>query len=189
MATFGCPDPGALLAAVRDFGEPCGPRELVQAGWRSTVPYFNAGVLLLDLQQLEAREGDVRRILQCHAAALRFQDQDVLNLLCAGTRWVQLDLEWNAQGLGSYAVFRTVAERGRPALLSPGELARLEAGPKVVHFTGPPLVLPSDYLNPHVRPAVNITGLLCHVRTYPPHKHALQNTAHWEFPWSFERLG
>lgn len=146
-------DPQArLLAAARDMGEPCGHAALAAAGWKAGDPYFNAGVLVLDVGQLRARAGEARRILAAPSAtaALRFHDQDVLNLLCRGGAWQPLPLAWNAQGLGSYAAFRTAAEARRPALLSPAELRALEARPRVVHFTGPPTVLPSDFLNPHV---------------------------------------
>ena len=41
---------GKPLAAVRDFGHPCGHRGLVALGWDMCWPYFNAGLLLLDLK-------------------------------------------------------------------------------------------------------------------------------------------
>lgn len=41
---------GHLLAATRDVGFPCGPPELLDAGWQAGQPYFNSGLLLLDLQ-------------------------------------------------------------------------------------------------------------------------------------------
>ncbi|KAI7842504.1 hypothetical protein COHA_003858 [Chlorella ohadii] len=41
---------GKLLAAVRDFGMPCGHRGLEPLGWDMSKPYFNAGRMLLDLQ-------------------------------------------------------------------------------------------------------------------------------------------
>lgn len=41
---------GRLLAAVRDVGHPCGYDGLLEAGWERGRPYFNAGLLLLDLQ-------------------------------------------------------------------------------------------------------------------------------------------
>ncbi len=48
---------GRLLAAVRDFGMPCGHAALEQFGWRMDMPYFNAGLLLLDLKaRLGSRE-------------------------------------------------------------------------------------------------------------------------------------
>ena len=53
--------------------------------------------------------------------------------------------------MGTYARFRTKAERHRPALFdSIDELQHYEQQPAVVHFTGPPRVTPSAYLNPWV---------------------------------------
>lgn len=57
------------------------------------------------------------------------------------------------QGLGTYAAFRTRPEPGRPQLLSCAQLQALEAAPAVVHFTGPPSVAPSQFLNPYVGPS------------------------------------
>lgn len=49
-----CPGPipcaGKLLAAVRDFGAPCGHPGLEALGWPMDRPYFNAGLLLLDIR-------------------------------------------------------------------------------------------------------------------------------------------
>jgi hypothetical protein len=49
MRCWPCPA-GSLLAAERDVGNPCGYPELCGVGWDLAAPYFNSGLLLLDLQ-------------------------------------------------------------------------------------------------------------------------------------------
>lgn len=67
--------------------------------------------------------------------------QDVLNLAFA-RRWAPLDLAWNAQGLGSYARFRTTHQPAgegpdQPALFTPTSLQALcSGGAQIVHFSG-----------------------------------------------------
>jgi lipopolysaccharide biosynthesis glycosyltransferase len=113
------------VAAVRDFGWPCGHRELTAAGWNLSDPYFNSGVLLINLkvrghmrckwspplrairsklpdlppaQALQARSIVVEKLLAEHGSALIYQDQDVFNLLASmGGGWLELPLEWNVQ--------------------------------------------------------------------------------------------
>ena len=41
---------GKALAAVRDFGFPCGHALLEPLGWSMAKPYFNAGLMVLDTQ-------------------------------------------------------------------------------------------------------------------------------------------
>lgn len=194
---------GKPLAAVRDVGFPCGPEDLRAAGWTAGRPYFNAGLLLIDLQAsllhfcplacqrvpprlppcastlmlvsaclpaeylqwLAGAAATSAGIIAQHSAALRYHDQDVLNLLAmasmagsndsapttSGDSWLELPQQWNAQGVGTYARFRTAEEQSRPALFGSGEELRLyEQRPAVVHFTGPLTVAPPAYLDPFV---------------------------------------
>ena len=76
----------------------------------------------------------------------KFVEQDALNVHFRGA-WKPLSLEWNAQGLGTYAELQTTDR----------EATKLHemADPVLVHFTGPvspslPLVL-----NPYVQPCVS----------------------------------
>ena len=65
-------------------------------------PYFNAGVLLMDLTKIRGM-----RVAELLGEGMRmrdakFRDQDVLNDHFKD--WVPLSLRWNAQGLGTYAL-------------------------------------------------------------------------------------
>lgn len=117
-------------------------------------------------QKLRAASGRIQHILAQHGSCLRCHDQDVLNLLaspsccqpdssqtaaavCQG--WMQLGLQWNAQGVGTYARRGISSEAGCPPLFASQEVLDLfESQPAVVHFTGLPSVAPSSYLNPWV---------------------------------------
>jgi lipopolysaccharide biosynthesis glycosyltransferase len=90
---------GAIVGAVLDLGidqkiKDNNPRV-------SNVPrvrdYFNAGVLLIDLDRWRSEKISERAIeyLSRHPQS-PFSDQDALNVACDG-RWKKLDARWNAQ--------------------------------------------------------------------------------------------
>jgi lipopolysaccharide biosynthesis glycosyltransferase len=91
----------APLAAVRDeyVGSISGSPGLVDcgvAGLDGAEPYFNSGVLLLDLPRWrEERLGErTLQFLARHREHVRLPEQDALNALVAG-RWTPLDPSWN----------------------------------------------------------------------------------------------
>src|SRR5690606_22778049 len=82
-----------LLLAVQDFGCPyvsCsfGIRRYRELGLEADAPYFNSGVMLLDLERWRAEEMASRSLqyLDSHAAELRCHDQEALNAVAAN-RW------------------------------------------------------------------------------------------------------
>jgi lipopolysaccharide biosynthesis glycosyltransferase len=87
-ALFATPLDGACLGACRDIG----------VLWNSRMseidPYFNSGVLLLDLERMR-RDGATRRLIAVKRVSRDgFMDQDCLNAVFAGS--VQLlDPRWN----------------------------------------------------------------------------------------------
>ena len=130
---------GKLLGACPDVGFPLG-HEGIERG-----PYFNAGVLLMDLTKVRVEVQKLRDIAKSTLSS-KFLEQDTLNVHFRGA-WKSLSLEWNAQGLGTYAEARTEDR----------DAAKLHemANPTLVHFTGPvspslPLVL-----NPYIQPCVS----------------------------------
>ncbi|CAA7262410.1 unnamed protein product [Cyclocybe aegerita] len=129
---------GKAVGAAFDVGHPMGHEGVAKR------PYFNAGVMLLDLSRI--RQG-IEKLLELgeRMKSSKFRDQDVLNLHFADD-WMPFGLEWNAQGLGTYARYPS---DDRKCLQ--GQLERMK-DPAIVHFTGP--VHPSlvEVLNPWVEP-------------------------------------
>ncbi|OJT07619.1 General stress protein A [Trametes pubescens] len=127
---------GKHIAAAVDVGFPMGHDGVKR------VPYFNAGVLLMDLAAIRKRLDELNAL----AATMKdskMRDQDALNAHF-GADWLPLDLRWNAQGLGTYAKYHT-PER---AALQMDEMA----DPKIVHFTGALHTSMAAVLNPFVQP-------------------------------------
>jgi hypothetical protein len=84
-------------------------------------PYFNAGVLLIDIAKARLDIKELKRLAPQTKNA-RFKDQDLMNAYYINQGLASLSLKWNAQGLGTYA--------GNPS--DDGDMT----DPSVVHFTG-----------------------------------------------------
>jgi lipopolysaccharide biosynthesis glycosyltransferase len=88
---------GAVRSRVAPFlASPGGVTEWFELGLPSTAPYFNAGVLLLDLERWRGRDvlGQVVRFLDVHGDRIQTADQEALNALLVGD-WVEVDRTWN----------------------------------------------------------------------------------------------
>lgn len=100
-------------------------------GLPGSLPYFNSGVLLMNLAAWR-REDVSRRLLECLRANrphVVFPDQYALNVVCAG-RWGRLDPRWNRS---SVLLAHGAATRTDP--LHPPEVwDRLVADPWIVHY-------------------------------------------------------
>jgi lipopolysaccharide biosynthesis glycosyltransferase len=104
--------PDALVPRV---SSPFGVGAHRELGLDPAVPYFNSGVMLINLDRWR-REGVFRRALdylQHHPGQVYFWDQEALNAVLAG-HWGCLDPRWNWS----------------PSLSGP------EPAPALVHFTG-----------------------------------------------------
>lgn len=112
---------GNPIGAVTDIGFPMGHDATHK------IPYFNAGVLLMDLAKIRRDLSKLKEIAE-KTLETRFPDQDILNAHFENC-WMPLALTWNAQGLGTYANYRSPE---RDAL----DITDF-ADPAVVHFTGP----------------------------------------------------
>lgn len=95
------------------------PREFRQAGF-ANAPYFNAGVLLMDIAAWQAREvlPHALDLAQSHRHALDRYDQTLLNFALYGN-WAELSPVWNWQ----------YTRRSRNF--------ELMYGANVIHFIGP----------------------------------------------------
>jgi lipopolysaccharide biosynthesis glycosyltransferase len=107
-------------------------------GWRELGmepggKYFNAGVMLLDLDRWrDERIGTaVLEAVERHARLFRWHDQDALNTILAG-RWLELDPLWNVGIEG----FWPSTWRGTP--YSREAYRSLVTRSKIVHFCGAP---------------------------------------------------
>jgi lipopolysaccharide biosynthesis glycosyltransferase len=105
--------------------------------------YFNAGVLLLDLERMR-REGTAVAVADFvrDRGATPWYDQDALNVVAAG-RWARLDPRWNAQNSFWFWPDQAAATVGARAL---GEAT---ADPGILHFEGPAYMKPWHLGCPH----------------------------------------
>ncbi|GAA4167249.1 glycosyltransferase family 8 protein [Gryllotalpicola koreensis] len=123
---------GNAIAAVRDASTPWAAC-MLGSPWRQwnmdpASPYFNAGVLLIDLDRWRTEQIGQRSIELLKSFTPRWGDQDALNAII-GSRWQQLPRRWNMQ------TPLPLGDSPDWALWSDDAHAALEA-PAVVHFTG-----------------------------------------------------
>ncbi len=92
---------GATLAAVREASDPfCwslnGLEHVFDLGLDPAAPYFNAGILVMDLPAFRAARVEERSLdyLARHRPAR--MDQDALNAVCRG-RIAELPVKWNVE--------------------------------------------------------------------------------------------
>lgn len=128
---------GRPAAAVRNLTIPFVASPQGVSGWmdlhlQPSAPYFNAGVLLMDLplwNELSVTERALDYLARFHER-VRLADQEALNaVLC--DHWYELDATWNQQPLihddwsGAHAII------GTDAVISARD------DPHIVHFVGP----------------------------------------------------
>jgi lipopolysaccharide biosynthesis glycosyltransferase len=102
--------------------------------------YFNAGVLLMDLEQMR-RDGCTEAMVEygvANADGLVLRDQDALNAVL-GSRRLALPPRWNC--MNSFFVYPWSAE-----VFDPDELEDAKRNPAIRHFEGPGINKPWHYL-------------------------------------------
>ncbi|KAF8990584.1 nucleotide-diphospho-sugar transferase [Cyathus striatus] len=102
-------------------------------------PYFNAGAILLDLALIHRDISTMPNAARSTRTST-FCDQDVLN--CHFTSWKALSLTWNAQGLGTSAVYPSSDRKS----FNHDEML----DPAIVRFTGPVHPSLAEILNPYL---------------------------------------
>jgi Lipopolysaccharide biosynthesis proteins, LPS:glycosyltransferases len=117
------------------------PADYAALGLASEHDYFNAGVMLIDLQRWRETHLHHRALhfVNTFEGPLPFLDQDALNHVHAG-RWRRLDLRWNQQ----FKFFKHPAGYLR---LSPSALARARREPFIIHYST--TSKPWHYTNDH----------------------------------------
>jgi lipopolysaccharide biosynthesis glycosyltransferase len=112
---------------------------LVEAGF-DTRSYFNAGVLLMDLERMR-RDGCTEAMRSYgveHADTLVVREQDTLNAVL-GERRLALEPRWNC--MNSFFVYPWAADH-----FDADQLAKAKADPVIRHFEGPLWNKPWHYL-------------------------------------------
>ena len=121
---------GSLLAAVTNVLAPQYMDRPAELGI-SPHAYFNAGVMLLDLDSMRAN-GSARKVNRYgvdHAAELALRDQDAMNFVLAGRRKA-LSPRWNT--MNAIRVYPWSAY-----VFTASEIADAIARPAIRHFEGP----------------------------------------------------
>ena len=129
---------GKPFGAVRDIAFPLGPPGLFEDNPGRS--YCNTGVLLLNLLSIRQRLPEMTNafatLSDSTMSKYMYKDQDFLNVFFPD--FYELDLMWNATGLGSYASWSPTSwacyERD---ITWPQGLATLHDDPAIVHFNGP----------------------------------------------------
>ena len=121
-----------VLAAAPDFPwDPDGTerRRLVELGLPEEKTYINSGVLVVDRRRWQDAGLTARLVAftQAHNSALRFHDQDALNVVCQNDIHV-IDPRWNLQ-----ARMYLLTRRQFP--VEWGETRMARRNPGVIHFT------------------------------------------------------
>lgn len=124
---------GALVGAVRD---PASPWAGISLPWREldvdpSVPYFNAGILVVPLDRWRAERVGPRAFDLLRHHDLRWGDNCALNVL-AGGDFAQLGPEWNMQA-GHLSDQRPIW-----AVEPTDVIDRAVKDPAIVHFNNPP---------------------------------------------------
>lgn len=95
---------GKVLGAVRDdyvptISSPYGVPRWHELGLNADLPYFNSGVMVVDLESWRKHDIGEQAVdyLSRHPAEIQLFDQDALNAVVAG-RWLELDTVWNVTG-------------------------------------------------------------------------------------------
>jgi lipopolysaccharide biosynthesis glycosyltransferase len=134
---------GHHLAAVTNVLEPIYEDRPAQLGITGTGAYFNAGVLLLNLDAMrrDACSAALLAFARDHAEDLLWRDQDALNVVL-GSRRLPLHPRWNC--MNSILFFPEAHD-----VFEPAELAEARRNPAIRHFEGPAENKPWHYLCTH----------------------------------------
>ena len=121
---------GFTIGAVEDYYFV--DRRFPQTHPNFKSPYFNAGLLLIDLPQWRTRKIEDRLLEMIMNNQFDFHDQDALNIVLEND-WLPLSLNWNVQCVYAYSSREWVFSRRVRNISILGAFAN----PFIVHFTGP----------------------------------------------------
>ena len=127
----------AIVAAVSDPGF----TQHAVLGLEASAPYFNSGMLLIDLERWRAEQiGELAfQFAESNSERITFPDQCALNWVLKG-RWLELPSQWNVQS--------SMLGRFRNGLfIYPRHLQSNARGARIIHFSG--AGRPWHYLDEH----------------------------------------
>jgi lipopolysaccharide biosynthesis glycosyltransferase len=118
-------DGAPVGAAIDSFVDPV--RFARMWGLEGEHEYFNAGILVIDLDKVRAEKLFLKAAQFVAANDPEMNDQDGLNFACWG-RWKRIDVAWNAQ-----------RHTAIPTLIRELTVDKRLNGraPKIIHYTGP----------------------------------------------------
>ena len=131
---------GNLVGAVTNVFLPTDYNRPDYLGLPGVEVYFNAGVLLMDLEAMR-RDGSTQRLVdysRANAELLDWRDQDAVNVVL-GDRRLDLHPRWNC--MNAFFVLAHAAET-----LGSERLAEAVRDPAIRHFEGPEINKPWHYL-------------------------------------------
>jgi lipopolysaccharide biosynthesis glycosyltransferase len=135
---------GAPVAAVRDAYFPVACMEIPwrRAGIDPSAAYFNAGVLVIEVDHWRTLDVATRGMALLREGRLRYFDQSALNILFAN-EWRPLSPEWNLQT-------HHLSERSRAwGFEDRDALDRAIADPAIIHLSGTDRPWEVGSLHPH----------------------------------------
>jgi lipopolysaccharide biosynthesis glycosyltransferase len=132
------------LAAVANVVEPSKRGRVRALGIADPRTYFNAGVLLMDLDRLRSEDASsaMLRFAAENAHRISWLDQDTLNVVF-NQRWKPLHPRWNA--MNSLWTWASWARE----VFGADAVREATQAPAVLHFEGPAMRKPWHYLNDH----------------------------------------
>jgi lipopolysaccharide biosynthesis glycosyltransferase len=134
---------GYLAAAVQNLVDEKVRTRQRELGFGDERPYFNSGVILMNLARMRA-EDCTARLLDCsrtYGERSLWPDQDVLNHVL-GPQTLFLHPRWNTQN--SFFYWPSARE-----VFGTQRLQEALENPAILHFEGPPEVKPWHYLSDH----------------------------------------
>jgi len=127
-------DLGSLMLKAVEEPRSLNAERLTSFGMKAESPYFNSGVLSLNLALMRAEDFNTRaaQLVGKYAPALRYQDQDVLNALAEG-RWAPLPLPYNS----FFYVFIGIYQRDF-MLYKEADIEQARRTPYIIHYNQHP---------------------------------------------------
>ncbi len=122
-----------MLQAVEE-PTPLYAHRLESLGMKVGSPYFNGGVLFLNLKKMREKcfEDNAVSYIQQYNRYIQFQDQDVLNALCEGD-WKPLPLNWNSFFFVLEGIYKD-----KYRLYKRQDVLNAKSKPAIIHFNQHP---------------------------------------------------